>query len=181
LGDFVLIKKKKIRPSTFFFFCGTGAWTQDLHLELLHQPYFCEDEIGSSGTICLRWLRTSILLTSATWAARIIGMSHWCLAGPSTLLWSSSSGGYTHTLSAKTKYRNLRVGGMALVAERLPSKNIGIWEGAVNSSVRWWSEISNWDIWRNFLEKWNVVMENTGIGVLIGCWSACLPPGPHME
>jgi hypothetical protein len=27
----------------FFFFCGTGAWTQDLHLEPLHQPYFCEE------------------------------------------------------------------------------------------------------------------------------------------
>jgi hypothetical protein len=23
-------------------FWGTGAWTQDLHLEPLHQPYFCE-------------------------------------------------------------------------------------------------------------------------------------------
>jgi hypothetical protein len=22
----------------FFFFCGTGAWTQGLHLEPLHQP-----------------------------------------------------------------------------------------------------------------------------------------------
>jgi hypothetical protein len=24
----------------FFFFCGTGAWTQGLHLQPLHQPFF---------------------------------------------------------------------------------------------------------------------------------------------
>jgi hypothetical protein len=24
----------------FFFFCGTGVWTQGLHLEPLHQPFF---------------------------------------------------------------------------------------------------------------------------------------------
>jgi hypothetical protein len=31
------------------FFCGTRVWTQGLHLEPLHQPYFCEGifEIGS--------------------------------------------------------------------------------------------------------------------------------------
>jgi hypothetical protein len=33
----------------FFLFCGTGAWTQSLHIEPLHHPYFCEGffEIGS--------------------------------------------------------------------------------------------------------------------------------------
>jgi hypothetical protein len=33
----------------FFLFCGTGAWTQGLHLEPLHQPYFYEGffEVGS--------------------------------------------------------------------------------------------------------------------------------------
>jgi hypothetical protein len=33
----------------FFFFFGTRAWTQGLHLEALHQPFFCEGsfEIGS--------------------------------------------------------------------------------------------------------------------------------------
>jgi hypothetical protein len=38
----------------FFFFCGTGVWTQALHLEPLYQPYFCEGffEIGSPRTIC---------------------------------------------------------------------------------------------------------------------------------
>jgi hypothetical protein len=33
----------------FFFFCGTGVWTQGLHLEPLHQPFFVMVvlEIGS--------------------------------------------------------------------------------------------------------------------------------------
>jgi hypothetical protein len=26
----------------FFFFLSTGAWTQGIHLEPLHQPFFCE-------------------------------------------------------------------------------------------------------------------------------------------
>jgi hypothetical protein len=40
--------------SFFFFFRGTGALTQGLHLEPIHQPYFCEGffEIGSHGAIC---------------------------------------------------------------------------------------------------------------------------------
>jgi hypothetical protein len=46
-------------------FWGTGAWTQDLHLEPLHQPYFCE----------WFWLWTAVLLVSA-WVARISGVSH---------------------------------------------------------------------------------------------------------
>jgi hypothetical protein len=39
-----------------------------LHLEPLHQPYFCEGifKIGSCGTICLGCLRTEILLISAS-------------------------------------------------------------------------------------------------------------------
>jgi hypothetical protein len=59
-------------PSSFFF-CGTRAWTQGLHLEPLYQPYFCEGffEIGSCGTICPDWLWTSILLISASWVARL--------------------------------------------------------------------------------------------------------------
>jgi hypothetical protein len=31
-----------------------------------------------SWTICLGWFRTAILLVSASWVARIIGVSHWC-------------------------------------------------------------------------------------------------------
>jgi hypothetical protein len=62
----------------FSFFGGTGDWTQGLHLELLHQPYFYESffEIRSCRTICPVWRQTSILLISASWVARIIGVSH---------------------------------------------------------------------------------------------------------
>jgi hypothetical protein len=38
-------------------------------------------KIGPHGTICLGWLQTTILLISASWVARIIGVSHRCLAG----------------------------------------------------------------------------------------------------
>jgi hypothetical protein len=55
------ISRKIIEQPNSFFFCNTGAWTQGLHLELLHQPF---------------WLRTMILLISASWVARITGMSH---------------------------------------------------------------------------------------------------------
>jgi hypothetical protein len=69
------------------FFCGTGAWTQGLHLELLHQPYFCEGvfKIVSHETICLGWFLTTILLISATWVAMITGVSHWSQQGLSFL------------------------------------------------------------------------------------------------
>jgi hypothetical protein len=33
-----------------------------------------------SWTICPDWLQTSILLISASWVTRIIGVSHWCPA-----------------------------------------------------------------------------------------------------
>jgi hypothetical protein len=74
---------------SFFFFCGTRAWIQGLYLEPLHQPFvFCVCvcvfvcvlvifEIGSCRTICLGWLWTGILLISASWVARIIGVRHW--------------------------------------------------------------------------------------------------------
>jgi hypothetical protein len=42
----------------FGFFCSAGAWTQDLHLEQLHQPFFAMGvfKIGSR-TICPDWLQ----------------------------------------------------------------------------------------------------------------------------
>jgi hypothetical protein len=66
----------------FFLFCGTRVWTQSLHLEPLHQPYFCDEFFRDriSRTICLGWLWTVILLISASWVARITGVSHRCLA-----------------------------------------------------------------------------------------------------
>jgi hypothetical protein len=62
---------------SLLFFFGTGAWTQNLYLELLYQPYFCEGfcEIRSLGAICLGWLQSMILLISVSWVARITGMS----------------------------------------------------------------------------------------------------------
>jgi hypothetical protein len=63
----------------FFLFCSTGVWTQGLHLEPLHQPFFVKRffEIGSCELfIYLGWLQTAILLISASWVARITGVSH---------------------------------------------------------------------------------------------------------
>jgi hypothetical protein len=63
--------------SFFLSFCGTGLWTQGLHLEPLHKPFFVIffwDRV--CWTICPGWLRTMILLISASWEARIIGVSH---------------------------------------------------------------------------------------------------------
>jgi hypothetical protein len=71
-------------PVIPFFFCSTGAWTQGLHLEPLYQPFFCDEVFWDrvSQTICLGWLWTKILLISASWVARIIGVSHQRLALP---------------------------------------------------------------------------------------------------
>jgi hypothetical protein len=33
-----------------------------------------------SQTICMGWLWTTVLLISASWVARVTGVSHWCLA-----------------------------------------------------------------------------------------------------
>jgi hypothetical protein len=60
-----------------YLFCGTGAWTQGLHLEQL-QPFFVIDFFQNrvSWTVCLDWLWTLILLIAASWVARIIDVSH---------------------------------------------------------------------------------------------------------
>jgi hypothetical protein len=59
-----------------FFFCATGVWTQGLHLELLYQPSFVKVFFfcfffwdTGSGTNCPGWLRTAILLISASCVA----------------------------------------------------------------------------------------------------------------
>jgi energy-coupling factor transporter transmembrane protein EcfT len=60
------------------FFCDVGIWTEGLHLVPLHQPYFHDGffEIGSLELFDRDWLGTVILLISASWVARITGMSH---------------------------------------------------------------------------------------------------------
>jgi hypothetical protein len=60
-------------------FCGTRAQTQGLHLKPLYRPFLWwvfQDRV--SQTVCLGWLRTSLLLISASWVARITGVSHRC-------------------------------------------------------------------------------------------------------
>jgi hypothetical protein len=77
--DYLLIQSL---DNCFFLFCATGVWTQGLHLEPLHQPFFMmgffQDRV--SWTICSIWLWTIILLISASWVVRITGMSHQYLA-----------------------------------------------------------------------------------------------------
>jgi hypothetical protein len=70
-----------------FFFYSTGAWTQDLHLEPLHQPFFVMGffEIGSHKLFPragLEWWSSWSLLPES----RIIGMGHWRLASNFLLL-----------------------------------------------------------------------------------------------
>jgi hypothetical protein len=63
---------------SFFLLCGTGVWTQGLHLEPLHHPFSVKGffEKGSHELFHRDWLSTSILLISDSWVARITGMSH---------------------------------------------------------------------------------------------------------
>jgi hypothetical protein len=59
------------------FVCGIGIWTQNHSLSHSTSPFVWRvfsDRV--SGTICLSWLQTSMLLISASWIARIIGVSH---------------------------------------------------------------------------------------------------------
>jgi hypothetical protein len=53
----------------FFFWCGIGAGTQGLHLEPLHQAFFVMDVFWDRffQTICLSWLLTECLMSSASW------------------------------------------------------------------------------------------------------------------
>jgi hypothetical protein len=55
-----------------FIFCSTEVWTQGLHPEPLHQPYFCDGYFWDkvSQTICWGWLQALILLISASWVAQ---------------------------------------------------------------------------------------------------------------
>jgi hypothetical protein len=61
-----------------FFFCGTDVWTQGLHLEPLCQSFFVLSFFRDRvlWTLCPGWLRTMIVLISASWVARITEVSH---------------------------------------------------------------------------------------------------------
>jgi hypothetical protein len=60
--------------------CGTGVWTQGLHLEPLHQPFFVMGFVQDRvvWTICLGWPQTMILLSFVSWVARLTGVSPQC-------------------------------------------------------------------------------------------------------
>jgi hypothetical protein len=65
--------------ANFFLFGGTGIWTQVImlaRLVLSTRPFFVLGlfKIGSG------WPQIMILLISASWIAKITGMSHWCPA-----------------------------------------------------------------------------------------------------
>jgi hypothetical protein len=69
-------------PLPSFPFCSTGAWTQGLPLERLCQLFSCDGFFWDRvlQTICPGWLWATILLVSASWVARITGVSHRCPA-----------------------------------------------------------------------------------------------------
>jgi hypothetical protein len=60
----------------FCFICGTGVWTQGLHFEPLHQPFFVMGifEIGSHKLFAWASFKPQ------SWVARIPGVSHQHLA-----------------------------------------------------------------------------------------------------
>jgi hypothetical protein len=59
----------------FIYSFGTGVWTRGLHLEPVHQPYFC-DGFFEKKLFAQGWLRTSILLISASW---VLGSQAWAI------------------------------------------------------------------------------------------------------
>jgi hypothetical protein len=64
-------------PRLIFFF-STRAWSQGLHLEPFHQPFFVMGvfKIGSRELFaCAGFEPAAILLISASWVARITGVS----------------------------------------------------------------------------------------------------------
>jgi hypothetical protein len=67
-----------VSPFLHLFFCGAVVWTQGLHLESLHQPFFLMGffKIGSHKLFAQGWLQTMILLISVSWVARITGVSY---------------------------------------------------------------------------------------------------------
>jgi hypothetical protein len=66
----------------FFFFFSTRAWTQGLHQSHSTSPFFVKGFFWDrvSWTICTGWFQAAILLISASWVARIAGVSYQHLA-----------------------------------------------------------------------------------------------------
>jgi hypothetical protein len=82
-------------PIPFFFFCGTGVWTQGFHTSkagtlplkctLIHFALAVMELGGVSWTISLGWPRAVILPFSASHIAGLTGVSHQHTATDSTL------------------------------------------------------------------------------------------------
>jgi hypothetical protein len=69
---------KHVSTLFLFFFLVVLGLELDLHLESLHWPFFGRDFLRQVlRTICPGWFWTSVLLISASWVARIPGVSHW--------------------------------------------------------------------------------------------------------
>jgi hypothetical protein len=66
----------------FFFFAVLGLNSGPTPQDTQPAFFFCDGFFWDrvSWTICFGWLQTMILLISASWVARIIGMSHQLLA-----------------------------------------------------------------------------------------------------
>jgi hypothetical protein len=77
-----LLQILHLYPFAFFFPQYWDLNSGPIHLEPLCQPFFLwrvfQDRV--LWTICLVWLQTSIFLISASWVARITGVSHRHLA-----------------------------------------------------------------------------------------------------
>jgi hypothetical protein len=59
------------------FFCGTGFELRAYTLSYSTSPFFVMGFFKIvSQTVCSGWLQTEMLLVSASWVARITGMSH---------------------------------------------------------------------------------------------------------
>jgi hypothetical protein len=78
---FMIFYLVSLHPIFFFFFWGTGfelrAYTMSHSTSHFCDGFF-QDRV--LWTIFSGWLWTLILLIPSSWVARIIGVSHWCLA-----------------------------------------------------------------------------------------------------
>jgi hypothetical protein len=133
------------------FFCGTGAWTQGLHLEPLHQPYFCERFFRDKvlRTICLGWVQTMILLISVSWIARITGVICSCWYFLSN--WNPMSVLISSHFPQRFSYSSFQVSDLIL-RSLMHLKLILIWgEKQISVFYMWISSFSNIICWRGCL------------------------------
>jgi hypothetical protein len=74
----IMFSSKKTNEAMICF-CSTGVWTQDLYPEPLYQPYLCDGvffQIVSLKLFVWAGFEPQSSLISASWVARITGVSH---------------------------------------------------------------------------------------------------------